>query len=103
MAKRTIPARVVEVCDHPFVSGTTCGKEGYLIECWVCTAKFCLAHRGIVPGSFGYADLCVSCARRDDVVAICDEYAEMIVPILKERDSALRRLSQPRIDRDDVD
>jgi hypothetical protein len=83
--KRTIPERTIEVCD-------SCGREGYLQTCVACGGKYCLTDDGIVPGSFGFVDVCRDCGKRDDVRAICDRYSKKLAPIFRARQLALGKL-----------
>ena len=88
--KTTIPEHSVDVCD-------LCKQTGVLASCHVCGREFCLSHRGIVPGSYGFTTLCIECADRDDVKAVCDQHTEQLVPIFQARNEALRQLPKELI------
>ena len=81
------PAQEVHVCDF-------CRRDGYVVVCWVCGRDYCLTCDGTVCGSYGFAALCRECACRDDVQAVCDEYANKLKPVFAARDAALKALGR---------
>lgn len=83
--KTTIPEKVIEVCD-------TCRREGFLQRCVVCGGVYCLTCDGIVPGSFGFVEVCRRCAERDDVREICAKYSLRLAPVFRARQKALAKL-----------
>lgn len=76
--------KTVEVCDF-------CGRDGYLQTCIRCGRRYCLTDHAIVAGCWVKPDVCRDCGGDEVVKEICRKYADLITPILKKRDSALRK------------
>lgn len=79
------PAEEVEVCDY-------CQRGGYLQTCIVCGASYCLTCDATVCGSGISPDVCQPCARRPDVLRVCDKWGADILAVARKRDGALKRL-----------
>ena len=79
------PAREVDVCDR-------CHREGFLQECHVCGAQFCLTCRGIMAGCWVSPDVCRDCSKRPDVQDVVERHTAQIAPIIKARTGELQAL-----------
>ena len=56
--------------------------------------RFCLLDEGTVSQSWGFTRLCLACAVRPEVIAICGKYADQLTPIFRKRTAALKRLGK---------
>lgn len=86
--KQRVPAKMVLVCD-------ICHRQdGYLTKCLVCGREYCLLCRGIISGCMIMPDICRECDDKPEVKTLVDKYADKIVPIVRQRDAALKRLGE---------
>ena len=84
--KITVPAKEIEFCD-------ICQCERKLLKtCLICGKQYCFFCEALIPGCMISANIGKCCGKRNDVWKIINEYADQIIPILDNRDSALKRL-----------
>ena len=83
---KTTQTREIAVCD--------CCKDREAAQiCRRCKCDYCLVCACIISGCYVRPSVCRRCGEDKEVIAICNEYADKIEPIIKERNAKLYKES----------